>query len=307
MGSVELDLDQTANSLEKMDISEQQDEITLESLPTEILLHILQFLDVRFIVEVLSCVSSKFLSISRNETTWKLRLSGRWPGQYPAVPADIDWTKACIAREEEETLWRAHSITATVCSNAHYSSVDCVKIIGDLVVSGSRDRGINIWNIDDVVQGITRPRVKLPDAHKGWVWSFTSSDSSPVLVSGSWDNTVKFWQIGTSSLQETRKPINLKVAVLSTDMRDHTVVAGTFDKVQSGGYQDHDHQVFVTESHSDGRPRAGQEVDILPEPLQASVGSQGDGQAGVVPLRGPDPGGLRQAGRQEVQEDLHPW
>ena len=73
MGSVELDLDQTANSLEKMDISEQQDEITLESLPTEILLHILQFLDVRFIVEVLSCVSSKFLTI---------KLSGRASGWF---------------------------------------------------------------------------------------------------------------------------------------------------------------------------------------------------------------------------------
>jgi len=36
--------------------------------------------------------------------------------------------------------------------------------------------------------------------------------------------------INAEYMGETRKPINLKVAVLSTDMRDHTVVAGTFDK-----------------------------------------------------------------------------
>ena len=43
--------------------------------------------------------------------------------------------------------------------------------------------------------------------------------------------TVKFWDMSSHSLQETRKPINLKVAVLSTDMLSHTVVAGTYDKV----------------------------------------------------------------------------
>ena len=34
----------------------------------------------------------------------------------------------------------------------------------------------------------------------------------------------------SSGLQETRKAVNLKVAVLSTDMKDNTVVAGTYDK-----------------------------------------------------------------------------
>jgi len=232
MGSVEQNLESTRDTLENMDISEaqDQDDITLETLPLEILLHILQYLDVKFIVEVLSQVSQRFLSLSKNQSTWRIRVSERWPGQYPAVPADIDWTRACIAREEETSFWSNHSVTAQVCSNAHYSSVDCVRIIGDLVVSGSRDRGINVWRLSEVMEGMTRPSIKLPDAHKGWVWSFTSSESDSVLVSGSWDNTVKFWQLGSHSMQETRKPINLKVAVLSTDMKDHTVVAGTFDK-----------------------------------------------------------------------------
>ena len=78
----------------------------------------------------------------------------------------------------------------------------------------------------------------MPDAHKGWVWSFCCSNwrsDSGRLVSGSWDNTVKFWNISSHSLQETRKPINLKVAVLSTDMLSNTVVAGTFDKVNTPG------------------------------------------------------------------------
>merc|ERR1712137_89827 len=55
----------------------------------------------------------------------------------------FSWTEACIAREEESLLWGAQGssgalgMRATVCSNAHYSSVDCVKVIreGKLVVS----------------------------------------------------------------------------------------------------------------------------------------------------------------------------
>ena len=34
----------------------------------------------------------------------------------------------------------------------------------------------------------------------------------------------------SQGLRETRKAVNLKVAVLSTDMLEHTAVAGTFDK-----------------------------------------------------------------------------
>ena len=81
------------------------------------------------------------------------------------------------------------------------------------------------------------------------------------LVSGSWDNTVKFWDISSHSLQETRKPINLKVAVLSTDMLSHTVVAGTYDKVNLHIVGAGDQAILIsllfTESYSDGRQRGG--------------------------------------------------
>ena len=55
-------------------------------------------------------------------------------------------------REEEAGLWSnvdAEMMSVT-CLNTHYSSVDCVRVINNLVVSGSRDRGINIWNTDSL-------------------------------------------------------------------------------------------------------------------------------------------------------------
>ena len=167
------------------------------------------------LIHRLSQVCVKFRVFASNDETWRIRISRRWPGQYPAValtanqrpgidastnqkpvldiptnkmtagedevdnstnrkpgvnqtpgveilanqssgmeastnrkPGVFSWTEACIAREEECALWGtqessgALSMRATVCSNAHYSSVDCVRVIraGELVVSGSRDR-----------------------------------------------------------------------------------------------------------------------------------------------------------------------
>ena len=71
---------------------------------------------------------------------------------------------------------------------------------------------------------MSKPALKVPDAHKGWVWTFSSSKqqygADMDLVSGSWDNTVKFWKVTSSDLRECRKPVNLKVAVLATDVHE---------------------------------------------------------------------------------------
>jgi len=212
--------------------------IKLDTIPTELLLHILQFLEVKYITEVVARVCTYFNSIAKDEATWKIRIAKRWPGQYPAIPPskEFDWTIACIAREEETKQWgKVDNVTPSItCSNAHYSSVDCIKVVNRLVVSGSRDRGVNIWNVDQVLEGNPKPALKVPDAHKGWVWTFSASaqqsEGDMNLVSGSWDNTVKFWRVTSSELKECRKPVNLKVAVLATDIHQTKVVAGTYDK-----------------------------------------------------------------------------
>ena len=84
-----------------------------------------------------------------------------------------------------------------------------------VVVSGSRDRGINLWTTAGLDAGQSSPTSRLPDAHKGWVWSFSSPQQDQAgqldLVSGSWDNTVRFWQVTPTEMKESRRALNLKV------------------------------------------------------------------------------------------------
>ena len=91
---------------------------------------------------------------------------------------------------------RAYVYTPNQDVEAVATSVDCVRVLRDsVVVSGSRDRGINLWTTAGLEAGQSSPTSRLPDAHKGWVWSFSSPQQDQAgqldLVSGSWDNTVK--------------------------------------------------------------------------------------------------------------------
>ena len=67
-------------------------------------------------------------------------------------------------------------------------------------------------------RGQSRPCFKLPDAHKGWVWSFSADDSTASLVSGSWDNTVKFWDV-SRSVSITKKLEVLNVLICSRKLK----------------------------------------------------------------------------------------
>jgi len=206
---------------------------SLTELPIEVILHILQYLNVRFITEVLAEVSTLFRDIAADDSTWRIRIHRRWRGQYPALPppSTFNWTQACIAREEETKAWTSVPMVHYTNSTSHYASVDTIHITDDVIVSGSRDRGIHLWPLypGKEEEGTLRPVAKLPDAHQGWVWSLSSTPHND-LVSGAWDSKIKFWKVSPTGLKETRSDVRLKTAVLTTDIHENRVVAGTFDK-----------------------------------------------------------------------------
>jgi len=225
----------TDNAMDDLDAMEDEDEtsqLSLDTLPVELLLHILQYLEVRYITSVVARVCTYFQNISNDQSTWKIRIQKRWPWPYPACPPNptFNWAEACISREEESQTWRDDGInmSVTTCPTAHYASVDAVIVTDDLVISGSRDRAINAWNIGQVQAGNSSPVMKMADAHKGWVWTFCREDD--LLVSGSWDNSIKFWKIANDGIKEARSAVSLRVSVLASSIYQNRIAAGTFDK-----------------------------------------------------------------------------
>lgn len=80
---------------------------------------------------------------------------------------------------------------------------------GEVCISGGRDRGIALWNVQDIEPhnqddkstsfSDTKPRHIRYDAHAGWVWDLAPDniDGATKIYSASWDNTVKAWDLET--------------------------------------------------------------------------------------------------------------
>jgi WD40 repeat protein len=78
--------------------------------------------------------------------------------------------------------FRAHSKQTT----------QLVNLSGSKFASTSHEDGIKLWNIDNDYKLLKRL-----DGHTGFVIALCFSDKDNVLLSGSYDNTIRFWNVET--------------------------------------------------------------------------------------------------------------
>ncbi|KAG1685803.1 F-box/WD repeat-containing protein 9 [Nymphon striatum] len=228
------------------------DKSNLYSIPVEIFTHICSFLDAKFIVDVLGKVCVKFLCILSDEGYWKVRMRCRWTHRYPDIVKDnedFDWEDACYKRETHDNLWKSpHSkVKEVLFPSSHSSSVHTISFIPgtQLCASGSSDRTIIIWQIDEM-KNTEKPLAKdvvsviISAAHSGWIWSLSADGSN--LYSAGWDGCVKCWNLSTCPSIPTFclwydftnlyaiSIIYYKSPVISTYVYKNMLASGTWNK-----------------------------------------------------------------------------
>ncbi|TEA31085.1 hypothetical protein DBR06_SOUSAS14010027 [Sousa chinensis] len=219
----------------------------LLSLPPELLLEICAYLDARLVLHVLPRVCHALRDLVRDHVTWRLRAQRRVRAPYPVVEEeDFDWPAACIELEQHLSRWAEDGRrTEYFClADGHFASIDSVLLLqvrrgsvegqavvgqgdpnnitsllsqgGTLCLSGSRDRNVNLWDLQQL--GV--------EPSRGWVWSLAALDHR--VCSGSWDSTVKLWDMAADGQQFGE--IKAKAAVLCLSYRPDILVTGTYDK-----------------------------------------------------------------------------
>ena len=125
---------------------------SLESLPNEILVHILSFLEARFVIKVVSQTSQRLRDVIADDSLWKIRTNKRF--KYPPVDPTIrlKWDNICAQQEEFCTQLASENDKRFRAElKGHYASVDALLLVPvhedhQLLISGSRDRAVALWN-----------------------------------------------------------------------------------------------------------------------------------------------------------------
>jgi len=100
----------------------------------------------------------------------------------------------------------------------------------NMLISSSRDKTIIIWNLDESGSALTGKPVKSLHGHGHFVSDVVMSSDGQYALSGSWDKTLRLWDLNTG--QTTRQFVSHTQDVLSvafsTDNRQ--IVSGSRDK-----------------------------------------------------------------------------
>ena len=116
-----------------------------------------------------------------------------------------------------ETMQCTANLTATAWAT---------RLLKDRLLLGSSDGPIKVWDIG----GSTPVALMDLEGHTLDIWSIDASDTSNVALSGSWDKSVRLWDLRTGQCVRVMEGHSHEVTSVSMDSACKTAVSGSADK-----------------------------------------------------------------------------
>ncbi|KAK7206734.1 WD40-repeat-containing domain protein [Myxozyma melibiosi] len=191
--------------LDRLDLAGRVD-FTLR-LPEEVLPKIFVYLDDRSLYNCMLVNKAWYTSVN-SSVVWRnmFRRNWRWWAITRDIPSDIDWKRVYLSRRQLEQRWRRKKYKHTRLEG-HNDVVYCVQFDDDKIITGSRDRTINIWDMKtlQITRTLSRrpPPPGTPESELESFYNISGHEGSvlclqydkKLLISGSKDQTIIIWSV----------------------------------------------------------------------------------------------------------------
>ncbi|CAK9879892.1 unnamed protein product [Sphagnum jensenii] len=169
----------------------------------------------------------RLLHLLKQAVRYQVEFSRYHPKVVPSIPTLLEDYSCFVLPNAHKTTFRGHR-----------SNVKCVDFVGEegtLLVSGSSDNMLRVWDVEDgqCVRVLGDGDLGSGGGHTSRIWDVTSSSSGDVVASASGDSTVKFWNLrGTtkSACSATLSGHEGDVYSVKFHQSNNYVVTGGYDK-----------------------------------------------------------------------------
>ncbi|KAL6066254.1 SCF complex F-box protein MET30 [Balamuthia mandrillaris] len=211
----------------------------LANFPDELFLHILAYLGLEELGTI-ALVCRKLLVLSEDDSLWRGFCEHRWrnktlagspsssassfggpsPSPYNDGNVRTSWKRVYLYKSCVNKTWMSPTYRPGVTTlTGHKADVLKVRFNESLIVSGSKDRSIKMWNVH------TGQCLRTLQGHRGNVYCVRFDDNR--VVSCSQDQTIKVWDIETGKCMRTLRGHTDQVWCVRFD--EESIVSGGFD------------------------------------------------------------------------------
>ncbi|CAA88747.1 F-box/WD repeat-containing protein mec-15 [Caenorhabditis elegans] len=216
----------------------------LISLPSELLCHLFTYLPQRQLITEIPLVCRRFNTILNDDKFWSRRIRTEQKVRLPDCELkhpEYEPKKSFYAMHRQRDRWRAWETQTVITAPGHSATVDSVMLFENnnkqFCLSGSRDRTIRLWSIENARNGEDTEQnpwtvAKDDTAHSGWIWNMAQESTSTNFYTTSWDSTVKSWHITDNGALQNLNSVNVGSAAqcISCSGNENEVVCTTFAK-----------------------------------------------------------------------------
>ncbi|EGT51841.1 hypothetical protein CAEBREN_07986 [Caenorhabditis brenneri] len=214
----------------------------LLSLPNEVLCYLFTFIPPHDAITKIPLVCKRFSLIIKDAKFWSTRIRNEQSVRMPQCELrhpDYSPQKSFYMIHQQNQRWKDWESQRIITAPGHMATVDSVMLFSKneklFCLSGSRDRSIRLWDIQNVGSGENSEENKWTvaqndTAHSGWIWNVSRNEDSEKFYTTSWDSTVKEWSIPDGGALQELNSVNLGSAVqcVSTSGSSNEVVCTTF-------------------------------------------------------------------------------